>query len=64
MFSSKCFVPASCSQLQYSYVPLLHGMVLEVTVKSKNTFVAATNIKLEANILNKEMWFSLGNCAV
>lgn len=39
-------------------------MVLEVTVKSKKTFVAATNIKLEKELLDKETWFPLGNCAV
>ncbi|KAG7521545.1 phosphatidylinositol 4-phosphate 3-kinase C2 domain-containing subunit gamma [Solea senegalensis] len=50
--------------LEYEYVPLLYGMVLEVTVKSKKTFVAATNIKLEDELLDKEMWFPLGNCAV
>uniref|UniRef100_A0AAQ5ZRM5 Phosphatidylinositol-4-phosphate 3-kinase catalytic subunit type 2 gamma n=1 Tax=Amphiprion ocellaris TaxID=80972 RepID=A0AAQ5ZRM5_AMPOC len=50
--------------LEYSYVPLLYGMVLEVTVKSKKTFVAATNIRLEEELLQKETWFPLGNCAV
>lgn len=50
--------------LEYSYVPLLYGMVLEVTVKSKKTFVAATNIKLEEELLQKETWFPLGNCAI
>lgn len=53
-----------CSQLEYSNVPLLDGMVLEVTVKSKKTFVAATNIRLDDKMLEKETWFSLGNCAV
>ncbi len=51
-------------QLEYSYIPLLYGMVLEVTVKSKKTFVAATNIKLEDELLDKETWFNLGNCSV
>ncbi len=51
-------------QLEYSYVPLLYGMVLEVTVKSKKTFVAATNIKLEDELLDKETWFNLGNCSI
>lgn len=45
-------------------VPLLYGMVLEVTVKSKKTFVGATNIKLEKELLDKEAWFNLGNCAI
>ncbi|KAG7231120.1 hypothetical protein INR49_027160 [Caranx melampygus] len=40
--------------LEYNSVPLLYGMVLEVTVKSKKTFVAATNIKLDDNLLDKE----------
>uniref|UniRef100_UPI003AAED8B4 phosphatidylinositol 3-kinase C2 domain-containing subunit gamma isoform X2 n=1 Tax=Centroberyx gerrardi TaxID=166262 RepID=UPI003AAED8B4 len=50
--------------LEYSDVPSLQGKVLEVTVKSKKAFVAATNVKLENNWLNKEQWFPLGNCAV
>ncbi|XP_035013869.2 phosphatidylinositol 3-kinase C2 domain-containing subunit gamma [Hippoglossus stenolepis] len=50
--------------LEYSCVPLLYGMVLEVTVKSKKTFVAATNIRLEDKLLDKKTWFPLGNCAV
>ncbi|XP_039987887.1 phosphatidylinositol 4-phosphate 3-kinase C2 domain-containing subunit gamma isoform X2 [Xiphias gladius] len=50
--------------LEYSFVPMLYGMVLEVTVKSKKTFVAATNIKLEGEFLDKERWFPLGNCAI
>lgn len=49
--------------LEY-HTPVLYGMVLEVVVKSKKTFVAATNIKLEENLLDKETWFPLGNCAV
>ncbi|XP_073328066.1 phosphatidylinositol 3-kinase C2 domain-containing subunit gamma [Pagrus major] len=49
--------------LEYNNV-LLYGMVLEVTVKSKKTFVAATNIKLEEELLDKETWFPLGNCAI
>lgn len=52
------------SQLEYSSVPVLYGMVLEVVVKSKKTFVAATNIKLEEELLDKEKWFALGNCAI
>eukprot|EP00066_Takifugu_rubripes_P004383 XP_003967717.2 PREDICTED: phosphatidylinositol 4-phosphate 3-kinase C2 domain-containing subunit gamma [Takifugu rubripes] len=50
--------------LEYSSVPVLYGMVLEVVVKSKKTFVAATNIKLEEELLDKEKWFALGNCAI
>lgn len=57
-------ISASSSQLEYSFVPMLYGMVLEVTVKSKKTFVAATNIKLEGEFLDKERWFPLGNCAI
>uniref|UniRef100_A0A3Q3FAN9 Phosphatidylinositol-4-phosphate 3-kinase catalytic subunit type 2 gamma n=1 Tax=Labrus bergylta TaxID=56723 RepID=A0A3Q3FAN9_9LABR len=44
-------------QLEYSNVPMLYGMVLEVTVKSKKNFVAATNIRLEQEVLDKEKWF-------
>ncbi|XP_034390007.1 phosphatidylinositol 4-phosphate 3-kinase C2 domain-containing subunit gamma isoform X2 [Cyclopterus lumpus] len=50
--------------LEYNYIPVLHGMVLEVTVMSKRTFVAATNIRLVEDLLDKETWFTLGNCAV
>uniref|UniRef100_UPI0037E89608 phosphatidylinositol 3-kinase C2 domain-containing subunit gamma n=1 Tax=Semicossyphus pulcher TaxID=241346 RepID=UPI0037E89608 len=50
--------------LEYSNVHILYGMVLEVTVKSKKNFVAATNIRLEKEFLDKETWFPLGNCAV
>nr|XP_029138079.1 phosphatidylinositol 4-phosphate 3-kinase C2 domain-containing subunit gamma [Labrus bergylta] len=50
--------------LEYSNVPMLYGMVLEVTVKSKKNFVAATNIRLEQEVLDKEKWFILGNCAI
>lgn len=50
--------------MEYTYVPLLYGMVLEVTVKSKNAFVAATNIKLEDKLLDKETWFPLGNASI
>ncbi|XP_072242196.1 phosphatidylinositol 3-kinase C2 domain-containing subunit gamma [Leuresthes tenuis] len=50
--------------LTYDYVPLLYGLQLRVTVKSKKTkktFVAAANIKLEDDMLDKEMWFPLAN---
>ncbi|XP_056244191.1 phosphatidylinositol 3-kinase C2 domain-containing subunit gamma isoform X1 [Seriola aureovittata] len=50
--------------LEYNSVSLLYGMVLEVTVKSKKTFVAATNIKLDDKLLDTETWFPLGNCAI
>ncbi|XP_019712782.1 phosphatidylinositol 4-phosphate 3-kinase C2 domain-containing subunit gamma isoform X1 [Hippocampus comes] len=50
--------------LEWSNVPLLYGMVLEVSVKSKKTFVAAANIKLDEELLNKETWFTLGNSAL
>ncbi|XP_054475928.1 phosphatidylinositol 3-kinase C2 domain-containing subunit gamma [Anoplopoma fimbria] len=50
--------------LEYNYVPLLYGMVLEVTVKSKKTFVAATNIRLADELLCQDKWFPLGNCAI
>ncbi|XP_041651242.1 phosphatidylinositol 4-phosphate 3-kinase C2 domain-containing subunit gamma isoform X2 [Cheilinus undulatus] len=50
--------------LEYNNVHMLYGMVLEVTVKSKKNFVAATNIKLEKELLDKETWFPLGNCAI
>ncbi|KAM8891306.1 phosphatidylinositol 3-kinase C2 domain-containing subunit gamma [Spinachia spinachia] len=50
--------------LEYNSIPLLDGRVLEVTVKSKNTFVAATNIRLVEDLLEKEKWFVLGNCAI
>lgn len=52
------------SQLEYNHVPALYGMVLEVVVKSRKTFVAAANIKLEKELLDKEKWFLLGNCAI
>lgn len=54
---------SSPPQLEY-HTPVLYGMVLEVVVKSKKTFVAATNIKLEEELLDKEIWFRLGNCAI
>lgn len=50
--------------LEYNDVPSVHGKVLEVTVKSKKVFVAATNVNLEEEWLNKERWFPLGNCSI
>ncbi|XP_035521739.1 phosphatidylinositol 4-phosphate 3-kinase C2 domain-containing subunit gamma [Morone saxatilis] len=52
------------NELMEYNVPLLYGIMLEVTVKSKKTFVGATNIKLEKELLDKEAWFNLGNCAI
>lgn len=49
--------------LEYNHVPLLYGMVLEVTVKSRKAFLAGTNIKLEDELLSKETWFPLQNSA-
>ncbi|KAM9807885.1 phosphatidylinositol 3-kinase C2 domain-containing subunit gamma [Neosynchiropus ocellatus] len=46
--------------LQYNYVPVLHGTVLEVAVKSRKSFLASTYIKLVDELLNKETWFPLG----
>lgn len=52
----------SYSQVEYTSVTQLNGIVLEVVVKSKKAFVAATNIKLDEKLLNQELWFPLGNC--
>lgn len=52
----------SYPQLEYSDVPSIQGKVLEVTVKSKKAFVAATNVKLVEQWLDKDQWFPLGNC--
>ncbi|KAM8860741.1 phosphatidylinositol 3-kinase C2 domain-containing subunit gamma isoform 2-T3 [Synchiropus picturatus] len=46
--------------LQYNHVPVLHGTVLEVAVKSRKSFLASTYIKLVDELLNKEAWFPLG----
>lgn len=54
----------SYSQVEYTSVTQLNGIVLEVVVKSKKAFVAATNIKLDEKMLNQEIWFPLGNSAV
>ncbi|KAF7224184.1 phosphatidylinositol 3-kinase C2 domain-containing subunit gamma isoform X2 [Nothobranchius furzeri] len=53
--------------LAYKNILMLKGLTLEVTVKSKKTkktFVAAAHIKLEDELLNKEIWFPLGNCVI
>ncbi|KAI1888408.1 hypothetical protein AGOR_G00184840 [Albula goreensis] len=50
--------------IEYSDVPSIAGKVLEVTVKSRKAFVAATNIRLEDRLMGTEAWFQLGNCAV
>uniref|UniRef100_A0A3B4ET12 Phosphatidylinositol-4-phosphate 3-kinase catalytic subunit type 2 gamma n=1 Tax=Pundamilia nyererei TaxID=303518 RepID=A0A3B4ET12_9CICH len=51
-------------QVEYTSVTQLNGIVLEVVVKSKKAFVAATNIKLDKKLLNQELWFPLGNSAI
>ncbi|XP_050991769.1 phosphatidylinositol 3-kinase C2 domain-containing subunit gamma isoform X1 [Labeo rohita] len=50
--------------IEYRNVPNLHGHVLEVTVKSRKTFVAATNVVLGERVLDQEKWFPLGFSAV
>ncbi|CAG5957825.1 unnamed protein product [Menidia menidia] len=48
--------------LTYDHVPLLSGMVLEVTVKSKKskkTYAATASIELDDDVLSKDMWFPL-----
>ncbi|XP_004567786.1 phosphatidylinositol 3-kinase C2 domain-containing subunit gamma [Maylandia zebra] len=50
--------------VEYTSVTQLNGIVLEVVVKSKKAFVAATNIKLDEKLLNQELWFPLGNSAI
>ncbi|XP_052386723.1 phosphatidylinositol 3-kinase C2 domain-containing subunit gamma isoform X2 [Carassius gibelio] len=50
--------------IEYRNVPNLHGHVLEVTVKSRKTFVAATNVVLADRVLDQEKWFPLGFSAV
>ncbi|XP_034060859.1 phosphatidylinositol 4-phosphate 3-kinase C2 domain-containing subunit gamma isoform X1 [Gymnodraco acuticeps] len=50
--------------IEYHDVQLLDGMVLEVTVKSKKTFVGASNIRLEEKLLDQETWYTLGNSAI
>ncbi|XP_067275932.1 phosphatidylinositol 3-kinase C2 domain-containing subunit gamma [Pseudorasbora parva] len=50
--------------IEYSNVLKLHGCVLEVTVKSRKAFVAATNVVLGERVLEQEKWFPLGFSAV
>ncbi|XP_076026726.1 phosphatidylinositol 3-kinase C2 domain-containing subunit gamma [Genypterus blacodes] len=50
--------------LEYSNVPTLHGKVLEVMVKSKKAFVAATDISQLERWLDQEHWFALRNCPI
>ncbi|XP_016146952.1 phosphatidylinositol 4-phosphate 3-kinase C2 domain-containing subunit gamma [Sinocyclocheilus grahami] len=50
--------------IEYRNVHNLHGHVLEVTVKSRKTFVAATNVVLGERVLDQEKWFPLGFSAV
>ncbi|XP_014857454.1 PREDICTED: phosphatidylinositol 4-phosphate 3-kinase C2 domain-containing subunit gamma [Poecilia mexicana] len=53
--------------LEYNFIPVLDGITLKVTVKSRKTrttFVGATSIKLEEELLDREMWFPLGNCVI
>ncbi|XP_030641435.1 phosphatidylinositol 4-phosphate 3-kinase C2 domain-containing subunit gamma [Chanos chanos] len=46
--------------IEYSDVFNINSHVLEVTVKSKKAFVAATNVVLGDKVLNQEQWFPLG----
>ncbi|KAG1938615.1 phosphatidylinositol 4-phosphate 3-kinase C2 domain-containing subunit gamma isoform X1 [Pimephales promelas] len=50
--------------IEYRNVLKLHGRVLEVTVKSRKAFVAATNVVLGERVLDQEKWFPLGFSAV
>ncbi|XP_016371821.1 phosphatidylinositol 4-phosphate 3-kinase C2 domain-containing subunit gamma [Sinocyclocheilus rhinocerous] len=50
--------------IEYRNMHNLHGHVLEVTVKSRKTFVAATNVVLGERVLDQEKWFPLGFSAV
>ncbi|KAL2093959.1 hypothetical protein ACEWY4_011271 [Coilia grayii] len=50
--------------IEYSNVLSLHDRVLEVTVKSKKTFVGATNIFLGERKMDVEEWYPLGNCPI
>ncbi|XP_067245627.1 phosphatidylinositol 3-kinase C2 domain-containing subunit gamma isoform X1 [Chanodichthys erythropterus] len=50
--------------IEYRNVLKLHGHVLEVTVKSRKAFVAATNVVLGERVLDQEKWFPLGFSAV
>ncbi|KAM6936977.1 phosphatidylinositol 3-kinase C2 domain-containing subunit gamma [Xenentodon cancila] len=49
--------------LVYDPVPLLYGTVLEVAVKSKKSLLAETEITLDEEQLDKDIWFPLRNSA-
>lgn len=51
-------------QIEYNNVLSLHDRVLEVTVKSKKSFVGATNIFLGERKMEVEEWYPLGNCPI
>uniref|UniRef100_A0AAY5KC98 Phosphatidylinositol-4-phosphate 3-kinase n=1 Tax=Esox lucius TaxID=8010 RepID=A0AAY5KC98_ESOLU len=46
--------------IEYKDLCSLQGCVLEVTVKSRKTFVAVALVKLEPKNMDKEEWFHLG----
>ncbi|KAL4656731.1 phosphatidylinositol 4-phosphate 3-kinase C2 domain-containing subunit gamma [Arapaima gigas] len=50
--------------IEYSDVQSLEGKVLELQVKSKKGFLAATNISLADRKMGMEEWFLLGNCSI
>ncbi|XP_063052825.1 phosphatidylinositol 3-kinase C2 domain-containing subunit gamma [Engraulis encrasicolus] len=50
--------------IEYNNVLSLHDRVLEVTVKSKKSFVGATNIFLGERKMEVEEWYPLGNCPI
>ncbi|KAJ8269111.1 hypothetical protein COCON_G00117180 [Conger conger] len=50
--------------IEYSNVPALMGCVLELTVKSKKVFIAATNVQLDGAWMGCEVWIPLVNSAM
>ncbi|KPP64336.1 phosphatidylinositol 4-phosphate 3-kinase C2 domain-containing subunit gamma-like [Scleropages formosus] len=50
--------------IEYSDVQTLQGKVLELQVKSRKGFLAATSIRLEDGKMGTEKWFLLGNCSI
>ncbi|KAG5273788.1 hypothetical protein AALO_G00155520 [Alosa alosa] len=50
--------------IEYRNILSLHDRVLEVTVKSKKNFVAATNIFLGERKMDVEEWYPLGHCPI